>query len=137
MKKYVAVAVALATFLFATVANAQSEQFTVIFGGKSVGHVTTDTKGSQTTVDFDIKNNGRGPTITEVLKLGADGLPRQWTIKGATTFGSKVDERFSLSGARANWKDSTGKGSATVSGPGLYVGQSCVGSHRSPCCVPR
>jgi imidazolonepropionase-like amidohydrolase len=51
-------------------------------------------------------------------------LPRAWTIKGTTTFGSKVDETFERSGADASWVDSTGKGTARVDAPAVYVAQS-------------
>ena len=57
------------------------------------------------------------------FQFDADGLPKQWTISGTTTFGSKVAESFSRSGRRANWTDSTGKGSAKVDGPAVYVPQ--------------
>jgi len=110
-------------------AFAASERFSVIFGGKNVGHLnaeTTDARGGGThaVVDFDYKNNGRGPTMKEVLDLDARGLPTAWAISGATTFGSKVSETFSQSGRKAAWIDSTGKGKATVKEPSLYVAQS-------------
>jgi hypothetical protein len=107
-----------------TWAIAETTAFSVISGGKVVGHLIADTKGDVTTVDFDVKDNGRGPTIAETIRSNADGLPVEWSIKGATTFGSKVEEHFSQSGGHAEWVDSTGKGSATVTAPGLYVAQS-------------
>jgi hypothetical protein len=121
-----ALALASAAMLLAvpTLASAETASFTAIFGGKNVGHLIADTKGDTTTIDFDIKNNGRGPTDAEVITSNADGLPIDWKITGATTFGSKVDERFHQSGGKAEWIDSTGKGSATISKPGLYVSQS-------------
>jgi len=104
-------------------AAAQTASFSVIQGGKVVGHLIADTKGEVTTVDFDIKNNGRGPTIAETIRTGPDGLPMAWTVKGATTFGSKVEEHFTQAGGKAEWLDSTGKGSATIAAPALYVTQ--------------
>ena len=123
MFKTLALAATVLTALPA-VASAQTASFTAIIGGKQVGHLIAETKGDTTTIDFDIKNNGRGPTDAETIKSNAEGLPAAWTIKGATTFGSKVDERFSQSGGRAEWTDSTGKGSAKIDKPGLYVAQS-------------
>ena len=105
-------------------AMAETFTYTVIFGGVNVGHLTAEVKGDQTTIDYNVKNNGRGPTIAETIKLDADGLPTEWRIDGATTFGSKVTERFARHGARAEWVDSTGKGHADVRTPSLYVGQS-------------
>lgn len=107
-----------------TLAAAETVNFTVVFGGKNVGHLIADTRGDTTTIDFDVKNNGRGPTDAETIRSNADGLPIAWTIKGATTFGSKVDEHFSQAAGHAEWVDSTGKGSARIAKPGLYVAQS-------------
>lgn len=99
------------------------EHFTVVAGGNKVGHVIATHDGNRVTIDFDVKNNGRGPTIAETLTLDERGLPTQWTITGATTFGSKVDESFALAGGKATWKDSLGDGGATVTEPSLYIGQ--------------
>lgn len=118
------VTLTLTALLLATSAWASAEKFTVITGGKNVGHLNADTTGDRTTIDFDVKDNGRGPTIAETIRLDTSGLPTAWTITGATTFGSKINERFGLSGARASWMDSTGKGNATLKQPSLYVGQS-------------
>ena len=48
----------------------------------------------------------------------------EWSIKGTTILGSKVEEHFSQTSSHAEWMDSTGKGSATISKPALYVDQS-------------
>jgi imidazolonepropionase-like amidohydrolase len=104
--------------------NAATESFVVLVSGNRVGHLTAVTEGARTTIDYDVKSNGRGPTIKEAITIGAAGVPTAWTISGATTFGSKVDERFSLSGTRAEWVDAAGKGSTPVTGSSLYVPQS-------------
>jgi imidazolonepropionase-like amidohydrolase len=118
-------AIALALILGAAplVVRADSERFTVIFGGKNVGHLWADTNGDLTHIDFDYKNNGRGPNRTETIKVDGDGLPTEWSIVGTTTFGSKVAEHFARKGTRVTWVDSTGKGAATVRTPSLYVAQ--------------
>ena len=105
-------------------AGAATETYTVILGGKNVGHLTARTDDGKTAIDYDFKDNGRGPTMTETLRVDADGFPSQWTIKGTTTFGSKVTEHFARTGARAEWLDSTGKGHADAGKRGLYVAQS-------------
>ena len=105
-------------------AAARTESYSVVVGGKIVGHLIAETSGQDVTVDFDIKNNGRGPTMAETITLNADGLPTIWSIKGSTTFGSKVDEHFIQTGAHAEWVDSTGSGQASLAAPGLYVAQS-------------
>jgi hypothetical protein len=40
---------------------AATETFSVIVGGEKVGHLVADTDGTRTEIDFDYKNNGRGP----------------------------------------------------------------------------
>jgi imidazolonepropionase-like amidohydrolase len=117
---------AISLILFAAApcgALAETQSFSVITGGKNVGHLIAETRGDITTVDFDIKNNGRGPTIAETIRMGPGGLPSDWSIKGATTFGGKVDEHFTQTGSHAEWLDSTGKGEAAITAPGLYVTQ--------------
>lgn len=105
-------------------AHAQTERFSVILGGKNVGHLIAETTGDRIRIDFDYKNNGRGPTQSETIRLDPDGLPVDWAITGTTTFGSKVAEHFVRKGARAQWIDSTGKGSAIDRKPAIYVSQS-------------
>jgi imidazolonepropionase-like amidohydrolase len=123
MNRYLVIALALVPSLVPA-AETSTAAFSVIFGGKNLGHLVAETRGDVTTVDFDYKNNGRGPTIAETIRSDADGLPLEWSIKGTTTFGSKVDERFRQFGSLAEWIDSTGKGSATIKAPALYVDQS-------------
>jgi imidazolonepropionase-like amidohydrolase len=112
------------TALCTTAVAADSARYTVIFGGQNVGHVFVDTKAGVTKVDYNVKNNGRGPTMAETLTFGADGLPTSWTISGTTTFGSKVNERFNRDKRRATWLDSVGKGQASLKEPAIYVAQS-------------
>jgi len=107
-----------------SLALADTYTYSFIFGEKKVGHLTAETKGDQTTIDYDVKNNGRGPTIAESITLDAAGLPTEWSVKGTTTFGSKIAEHFVRKGTRAEWVDSTGKGNSTVHTPSMYLAQS-------------
>jgi imidazolonepropionase-like amidohydrolase len=107
-----------------SLALAETFNYTVIFGEKKVGHLTADTQGAVTSIDYDVKNNGRGPTIAESLTLDAAGLPTEWAVTGATTFGSKVAEHFARKGTRGEWVDSTGKGHSTINTPTIYLAQS-------------
>jgi hypothetical protein len=107
-----------------SLAPADTFTYSYIFGGKKVGHLTAETQGDRTSIDFDVKNNGRGPTIAESIVLDGAGFPTEWNIKGSTTFGSKVAEHFSRRGNRAEWLDSTGKGNSTTNTPSIYLAQS-------------
>ena len=99
------------------------ENFTIIIGGTEVGHLKVDRSGDKAAIDYDFKNNGRGPTMTETVSFDSMGIPVNWTIAGFTTFGAEADEQFSLNNGNAAWKDATGDGAATVSEPTLYVSQ--------------
>lgn len=121
MRKLLIVALALS---LPSLALADTFTYSYIFGEKKVGHLTAETKGGQTTIDYDVKNNGRGPTIAESITLDAAGLPTAWNVKGSTTFGSKIAEHFSRKGARVEWLDSTGKGHTIIHAPSIYLAQS-------------
>ena len=104
-------------------AQAASERFTVLVSGTKVGHLHADTSGNRTTIDYDYKNNGRGPTVKEVISLDGNGLPTAWDIMGTSSFGSKSEECLAATGGEASWSDSTGKGHVTVREPSVYVAQ--------------
>jgi imidazolonepropionase-like amidohydrolase len=112
--------------LFSLPSLALADTFSYVFitGDKNIGHLTAETKGDATTIDYDVKDNGRGPTIAESISLDAGGLPTEWTVKGTSTFGSKIAEHFVRKGKRGEWQDSTGKGHSTIGVPSIYLAQS-------------
>ncbi len=104
-------------------AFAQHERMSVIANGEKVGFVDVARTGNHVAVQYDVKNNGRGPTMVEAIELGADGLPVSWTLDGKATFGGDVHERFSRTATKAEWSDSMGARTSPVRGTGLYIGQ--------------
>ena len=100
-----------------------TENYTVIIGGTRVGHLDTVRTGDTVKIDFDYKNNGRGPTMKEELKLDAKGMPVSWKITGNSTFGNAINESFSMQRGTARWTDSTGSGTAKPKGAAIYVAQ--------------
>lgn len=102
----------------------EKEMFSVITGEIKVGHLIVDRVGDTVAIDYDYKNNGRGPTIKESIVLDAAGFPLQWDITGNTTFGNSIDEHFKLDGKNASWKDASGESTATMEKPSFYVNQS-------------
>lgn len=121
--RFLPILLSTAALLAATAASAEIRRWSVIAGGEKVGFAEADIQGQQVSVRYDVKNNGRGPTIAERIELGKDGLPTSWTLKGTTTFGGAVDERFSNDGFTTRWTDSMGPGVAKVEGPALYIAQ--------------
>ncbi|NHK28837.1 amidohydrolase family protein [Parvularcula flava] len=122
-------ATALVTFTSLTgIAAAESATWTIIYGGNVVGDMVVETNdGLSFTVDYEYRNNGRGPTMLEKFRLDEEtGLPVMWTIDGNTTFGNKIEERFSVSDGTVSWTDSTGSSEVAVEeldGPTIYVAQ--------------
>lgn len=104
-------------------AQDSTENFTVIIGGTRVGHLDAVRTGDTVKIDFDFKNNGRGPTMKEELKLDANGMPVAWKITGNSTFGNAINESFSMQRGTARWTDSTGSGTAKPKGQAIYVAQ--------------
>lgn len=107
-----------------SLSNHQGEEnYSVIISETKVGYLKANTTGDTINIDYDYKNNGRGPTMKETIVLNAEGYPVSWEITGNTTFGNAVNEQFSLEGGEAAWTDATGSGSTTVDAPQLYVNQ--------------
>ena len=107
--KFLVVSVAA---LLSTAASAETHQYRVLFGGDDVGGLEVETAGNTSNIEFDYKQNGRGPTITEKVEVDAEGIPTNWTITGRTTFGNPVNESYACTDGKASWQDSTGPGSA-------------------------
>ncbi|RZP19749.1 MAG: amidohydrolase [Erythrobacter sp.] len=107
--KFLVVSVAA---LLSTAASAETHQYRVLFGGDDVGGLEVETAGNTSNIEFDYKQNGRGPTITEKVEVDAEGIPTNWTITGRTTFGNPVNESYACADGKASWQDSTGPGSA-------------------------
>lgn len=103
--------------------QAVTETFSVRLFDQTLGQLVAVTTGDTVRVDYAYRNNGRGPTLAETIRLGADGLPVSWTIDGATTFGNKIHETFALGNGVARWSDTTGSSTAPASEPRIYVPQ--------------
>lgn len=114
---------AASTLLAAMPAHAETLRWSVVASGEKVGFVEADKQGSQVSISYDVKNNGRGPTITEEIELGADGLPVRWAIDGTSTFGSEVRERFARNGQAVRWTDSMGSREKEQAATALYIAQ--------------
>ncbi len=114
----------LALILFAAPLAAETTTYRVLFGGDDVGHLIVDRAENRVAIDFDYKQNGRGPTIAEEMTLDERGYPVDWTISGTTTFGSSVNEYFRLEDGTARWRDTTGTGEAAGDrGTRFYIDQ--------------
>ena len=106
-----------------TTRPATTETFSVRIFDQTLGQLVAVTEGDTITVNYEYRNNGRGPTLTETIEIGPDGLPTAWTIEGATTFGNQIQEIFTLQNGVASWTDTTGPSTAAKAEPALYIPQ--------------
>ena len=113
----------LILLLVAAPLAAETITYRVLFAGDDVGHMIVNEHDNQLAIDFDYKQNGRGPTMAEEITLNDNGFPVDWTITGTTTFGSSVDEFFRVEDGVARWQDSTGTGEAVVDDMRFYINQ--------------
>lgn len=100
-----------------------SENFRVLVAGTDIGSLDVTHTAGSTSVEYEYRNNGRGPTVAEKLTLNEHGIPTSWTIDGAATFGNKISESYTLKELSASWTDATGTGEAKLEEPALYVAQ--------------
>ncbi|MEX2333140.1 MAG: hypothetical protein WD600_02720, partial [Pseudohongiella sp.] len=101
---------------------AGAETFTALISGTRVGQMDVQ-HGDVTNVGYEYRNNGRGPSVEEVIEFTDEGVPRSWHITGATTFGNIISEQFEVEGGRATWTDTTGSSAAELAEANLYVAQ--------------
>lgn len=104
------IAASLIAAVAAAPALADQLEYRVLTQSRDIGHFKLDRQAGRISVDYDYKQNGRGPTIKEVLLLDKDGAPQRWTITGRTTFGNAVNESFLRSSGAASWRDLAGPG---------------------------
>ncbi|MPQ58819.1 amidohydrolase family protein [Duganella sp. FT27W] len=119
-----ALPLALAAALLAHGAHAATTTTFLILNesNKQMGEQVVERQDDgRTTVRFTYKNNGRGPELTEQFRLGPDLLMTEYQVKGNSTFGAVVDERFTRQGNVAEWTTTSDKGSATLAAPASYV----------------
>jgi hypothetical protein len=121
MKKILALALA-AGFGFNAHAGETIRYDIHVESGKKIGEqVVEQDDNGVTRVRYAFKNNGRGPDLNETYRLAADGTFTEYAVKGSSTFGALVDDRFERRDGKASWRSATEQGSIGVTGPALYV----------------
>ncbi|MBD9369899.1 amidohydrolase family protein [Xanthomonas sp. XNM01] len=90
------------------------ERLSVVSNGEVIGRLVATTRGDTVEVDYHVDDNGRGPKHRETLRIGADGVPVEWTIAGASLMGGPVDERFAWRDGVATWRSQADHGERRV-----------------------
>lgn len=99
----------------------EASTFTVLVGGTPIGALEIAAADDGYAIDYEYRNNGRGPTMVESVRLDENGLPQSWTVEGASTFGNPIDESFEFVDGEARWTDNTGSDQAVPAGDAFYV----------------
>lgn len=99
----------------------EASTFTVLVGGTPIGALEITAADDGYAIDYEYRNNGRGPTMVESVRLDENGLPQSWTVEGASTFGNPIDESFEFVDGEARWTDNTGSDQAVPAGDAFYV----------------
>jgi imidazolonepropionase-like amidohydrolase len=81
--------------------------------------VTTAPDGTVTTT-LDVHENGRGAHSDTTMRFAPDGTFTSFEAHGHHTFGSPIDETFSMKGSHAAWKSHEESGEKDVPGPAFY-----------------
>jgi len=117
--------VCLAVALFANNSPAEAavrEWVIIVDSGKRGGQIVANCRDARTCdVNYIFKDNGRGPEVAEQFELAADGTFSRYRAKGATTFGSRIDERFEVRGERGRWQSTTERGDTDAAKGKLYL----------------
>jgi len=83
--------------------------------------LTTLSSDGLCTSDLAYLNNGRGPKAHLVTRLAADGTLASFDATGTDTFGTPIDEHFSVEAGRARWQSTLEKGERNLSRPAFYL----------------
>jgi hypothetical protein len=117
-----AVACAAAIGAQAQAATQTTKYLIFVDNGKQAGEqvVERDDDGS-VRVRFIFKDNGRGPELNEQMQVAPDGTLSRYAVKGNSTYGAVVDERYERKGDDASWKSTSEAGHKSVAGAAMYV----------------
>ncbi len=103
----------------AAAATADPLRYTVLLSGNKAGQHTWESVGGEIVLKFRYNDRGRGPDITERIKLDSTGLPQTVSITGHDYLKNPVRETFERgAGARgrATWSNQAEKGDSDAAG---------------------
>lgn len=124
MFKYLAAFVlSICTLMNAFAENSRTTRYTILLeNGTVAGEQVVERVGLDTIkVHFDFKENGRGPTLDEVIKLAPDQTMLEYRVTGTSEMGGGVDERFSRKGNLTEWSSKSERGNKRVNGRAFYL----------------
>ncbi len=119
MKRSSLVVVAL---LFVACSTQSTHRYTVLMSTNPAGAQVVTTRGSETTVDYEFNDRGRGPKLHTVMRVDTHGVPVSLETTGNDYLKTKVEERLTATGDQVAWKNTaeSGKGQAGAFYSSMY-----------------
>lgn len=123
LKYFLAFVISSALLTIAQADPAKNIRYTILLeNGTIAGEQTVERIGQdEFKVHFDFKENGRGPTLDETIKLAPDMTMLEYRVKGTSEMGGAVDERFVRKGNIAEWSSKSERGTKRIRGKGFYL----------------
>ena len=123
LKFFLAVALTIFMPVCAQIQALKTIRYTIFLDNGAVAGEQIVERPSLDTVNvhFDFKENGRGPTLDEVIKIGPDLTMLDYKVTGSSEMGGPVDERFTRRGGLAEWSVKSERGSKRLREPAFYV----------------
>ena len=126
--KHLGYAAALASGIASTALGQTGDttHYTILMAKGPSGVVKAWTESDGTRGFYmEYNDRGRGPALTQRVKLGADGFPRSISIDGYDYLKAPVAERFAVAqagtGARAQWKNQSESTTVALDTPAYYL----------------
>jgi Amidohydrolase family len=91
-------------------ARETTRRYTVLMSTNTAGSQVVTTRGSETTVDFEFNDRGRGPKTHTVIRTDARGIPVSLVTTGNDYYKAQIEERLGTDGERVTWQNSSEKG---------------------------
>ena len=97
-------------------------EFTVLMAGRSAGRLRQwPDSGGTVTTSFSYNDRGRGPALTQTLKVDKAGLPVGMQLRGTNYLKVQVQESVQLAaGPQLTWRNEAAAG-RTAPGSGFYL----------------
>jgi Amidohydrolase family len=96
-------------------------RYSVVSNGNLAGNQSVwTTRDDKRHALYQYNDRGRGPRIETVITIGADGVPTSTRNTGHDYLKGPVDERFSIEGGVARWKNKAESGERPVEGAVFY-----------------
>jgi hypothetical protein len=104
-----------------TTASAEAERFVIVSNHGQIGSLSVSRSGNRLDIEFHVDDNGRGPSIRELMRLDHDGIPVERRIEGTSSIGAPVRENYKFRAGRATWKTLDDSGHANADSAPMYV----------------